>query len=107
MAFAVVLTDDAERDLEDIYRHIAMHDSGVNAERVLRGLERTVASLAKLPMWGNVPKELDRIGVREFREAHFKPFRLIYRVEKRKVVVHCILDGRRDMQSLLQRRLLR
>jgi plasmid stabilization system protein ParE len=30
MTYEVVLTKDAERDLEDIYRYIAEHDSPVN-----------------------------------------------------------------------------
>ena len=36
----------------------------------------------------------------------FKPYRLIYRVSEQDVVVFVIADGRRDMQSLLTRRLL-
>ena len=35
MAFQVVLTNDAERDLEDIVISIAKHDSPHSAERVL------------------------------------------------------------------------
>jgi hypothetical protein len=31
----------------------------------------------------------------------------VYRVADDTVVVYCVLDGRRDMQSLLLRRLLR
>jgi len=36
----------------------------------------------------------------------FKPYCLIYRVMGRDVVVFVIVDGRRDMQVLLERRLL-
>jgi toxin ParE1/3/4 len=36
----------------------------------------------------------------------FKPYRLIYRVIGRDVVVFVIADGRQGMQSLLRRRLL-
>jgi len=43
----------------------------------------------------------------EFREAHYKPYRVIYRIVDTQVIVYCVVDGRRDMQSFLQRRLLR
>jgi toxin ParE1/3/4 len=66
-----------------------------------------LSRLDEFPERGNVPKELVEIGVREFREAHHKPYRLIYRVTEDKVIVYCVLDGWRDMQSLLRRRLLR
>lgn len=36
----------------------------------------------------------------------FKPYRLVYRVAGERVYVYLIADGRRDMQSLLARRLL-
>ena len=52
------------------------------------------------------PKELLALGVREYREVFFKPYRIIYRVQDETVYVLLIADGRRDMQSLLQRRLL-
>jgi toxin ParE1/3/4 len=43
--------------------------------------------------------------MREYREIFFKPYRIIYRVLEHNVDVLLIADGRRDMQSLLQRRL--
>jgi toxin ParE1/3/4 len=38
--------------------------------------------------------------------VHFKPYRIVYRVYERKVVVFLIADGRRDMQALLTSRVL-
>jgi toxin ParE1/3/4 len=74
---------------------------------VLAGLERACFGLAEFPDRGNIPKELIVLGIREYREVHFKPYRIIYRVGRRRVVIYCVLDGRRDMLSLLQLRLLR
>jgi toxin ParE1/3/4 len=47
------------------------------------------------------------VGIAEYREVHYKPYRIIYRIHARTVIVYCVLDGRRDMQTLLQHRLLR
>ena len=49
---------------------------------------------------------LSALGIREFREILFKPYRNIYRVERRTVYIYLIADGRRDMQTLLSRRML-
>jgi len=106
MAFEVLLAEDAERDIEDIYRYIAAHNDVVNADRVLRAMEEICASLAAFPERGNIPKELQAIGMSEFREAHYKPYRVIYRIVDTQVIVYCVVDGRRDMQSFLKRRLL-
>jgi len=107
MRFAVLLSAAAERDLEDIYRYIAENDSAANAERALAGIEAACSRLVTFPNRGNIPKELSLLGITEYREVHFKPYRVIYRMMQKTVVVYCVLDGRRDMPSLLQRRLLR
>jgi len=106
MPFDVVLTEGAARDLERIYDYIAVHDSPEKAEATLARIERVVASLSTLPERGTHPKELTTLGIREYRETFFKPYRVIYRVVGRVVVVFVIADGRRDMQSLLATRLL-
>jgi len=54
-----------------------------------------------------VPPELERVGVFEFREVHFKPYRILDEVVGARVYVHAILDRRRDLQDLLARRVLR
>lgn len=104
--FEVLLLDSAERDLEDIHSYIGECDSLVNADHVLDRLMEAVESLADFPDRGSVPKELAGLGIKEFRQVLFKPYRLVYRIVERKVVVYLIADGRRDMQSLLSRRLL-
>jgi toxin ParE1/3/4 len=73
---------------------------------VAERLQKAFGSLSENPHRGAYPKELLSIGVREYREIFFKPYRIIYRVIDNKVYVLFIADGRRDMQTLLQRRLL-
>ncbi len=107
MPFEVLLSEEAERDIEDIYGYIAGYDGVAKADRVLSNLERTCRKLAGFPLRGNIPKELRTVGIAEYREVHYKPYRIIYRVRARTVIVYCVLDGRRDMQTLLQHRLLR
>jgi toxin ParE1/3/4 len=105
--YRVKLTADAEDDLVDIYRYIARHDSIRAADKVLDGLETSCEALRALPERGHVPPELAAVSVTGYREVRFKPYRIIYEVAGRNVLVHCIFDGRRDLRSLLERRLLR
>ena len=106
MRYEVLITQGAERDLEEIYDHIAEFDSPEKADYVLNRLLEAAERLATFPDRGPHPKELQALGIREFRQTFFKPYRLIYRVTGRQVFVYLIADGRRDMQSLLARRLL-
>ncbi len=106
MRFEVLLTADAERDLEELYDYIAEHDSQAAAEHVLDRLLAAAESLAVEPQRGTVPKELRELGLQEFRQVFFKPYRVIYRVMERQVAVLLIADGRRELSVLLTRRLL-
>ena len=106
MPFRVLLTNDAARDLEELYDYIAVHDAPRKADYVLDQIEKAFSKLSEFPERGAYPKELLTLGIREYREIFFKPYRIIYRVMEKNVYVLLIVDGRRDMQSLLQRRLL-
>jgi len=106
MSFAVFLTKDAARDLEELYDYIAVHDAPGKAYHVLDQIEKAFSKLSEFPDRGACPKELSSIGIREYREVFFKPYRIIYRIVDKNVFVLLIADGRWDMQLLLQRRLL-
>ncbi len=104
--YEVLLTNGAEQDLEAIYDYIAEFDSEANANYVLDALMEIVESLSNFPARGPYPKELIGLGIQEYRQAFFKPYRVIYRVIGQKVYIVLLADGRRDMQALLSRRLL-
>lgn len=106
MPYRVLLTQGAANDLEELDNWIATHDSPERADYVLDRISEAFQELTELPERGTHPKELSALGIREFREVFFKPYRIIYRVERRTVYVYLIADGRRDMQTLLSRRLL-
>jgi toxin ParE1/3/4 len=106
MSYQVLLTKDAERDLEDIYFYMAEHDSQASADHVLERLIQATDALRTSPDRGSYVNELRSLGISEYRQVFFKPYRLIYRVHAKQVVVYVVADGRRDMGSLLARRLL-
>ena len=105
--YRIRIIEDAEHDLIDIYHYVALNDSSENAAHILEQLESLCLRLAELPLRRHIPPELDRIGVAAYREVHFKPYRIIYEVIGQDVFIHSVLDGRRDIVSLLERRLLR
>jgi toxin ParE1/3/4 len=107
VSYQVLLVVEAEEDILDIYKYILRADGRGRADHVLQKLQEICQRLAQMPYRGHNPPELERIGVYGYREIHFKPYRIIYQIAGRKVFVHCVLDGRRAMQEILERRLLR
>ena len=94
--YEILLTQGAEQDLESIHDYIAEFDCVANANYVLDRLMEAVEALVKYPEKGSDPEELVALGIKEYRQTTFKPYRVIY----------LVVDGCRDMQSLLACRLL-
>jgi toxin ParE1/3/4 len=105
--YRVELTRAAEQDLTEIVEYIAANDLPERAVHMLEGIEARIDGLATEPKRGSYPNELLALGVREFREVFFKPYRIIYRgfEQDSSVRVLLIADGRRSLQRLLERRL--
>ena len=107
--YAVELTAGAEQDQDAIVAFVATNDSPGRASALLDRLLATAETLASAPERGSVPRELQALGIRAYRQTTFKPYRVIYTVQDHPhpaVFIVVIADGRRDMASLLQRRLL-
>lgn len=107
MKYTVQILAEAEEDLFQIYQYVASHDSPGKAENLYQELKKTILSLDCQPTRGHVPPELERLDVREFLEIHYKPYRIIYQIIELDVFVHCVFDGRRQLDDLLRERLLR
>jgi toxin ParE1/3/4 len=107
MKYRVHVVRDAEEDMLDIWKYVVLSGSPGNAEELLDEFERAITSLENMPERGHIPPELRRVNVHAYREIHVKVYRIIYQITGADIFVHCILDGRRDIQDLLQERLLR
>ena len=107
MTYRVIVLPEAKEDLIDIYIYIARHDSILNAETLHIKLEDKCASLKENLERGHEVPELKRVFVESFREIHFKPYRIIFQIVSETVYIHAVVDGRRELQWFLERRMLR
>ncbi|OAI10350.1 addiction module toxin RelE [Methylomonas koyamae] len=106
MSVPVRLTELALADLLTINDYFLLEVSDKVAAKIIDMLEAAVNSFADLTERGTVPKELLALGIRQYRQLIVKPYRIIYQRMPDQVVIHAILDGRRDMQTLLTQRLI-
>jgi toxin ParE1/3/4 len=107
MSYKVNFVSDAEEDLFEIYKFVYLNDSEEEAEKLYKKLCEKCLLLKEFPERGHLPPELNLLEIDGFLEIHYKPYRIIYRIIKNEIFIHCIIDGRRDLQKLLQERLLR
>jgi toxin ParE1/3/4 len=106
MSYDIQFTEHTISDLEDIYDYIYLNDVLGKADYVIDKIESAINELSEFPNRGTYPRELIEVGIKEFREVFFKPYRIIYRITGNSVYIMLITDGRRDMQTLLHKRLI-
>lgn len=99
-------TETARRDLNAIVNYIA-EDSVEDALVVLERLREQAESLKVAVGRGRVVPELNVLDVYQYREVIERPWRIVYRIEADQVLVMAVLDGRRELRSLLLERLVR
>ena len=94
-------------DILEIYDFVVEFDSEANADRLIAKIRASIDTLSNFPERGSAPRDLIDIGIRDYRQIFFKPYRIIYLVNEKFVTINAVLDGRRNLQTLLSRRLLR
>lgn len=102
--YPVLWTHTAQQDLIEIVEYIAQ-DSIADALSILQKLETRAALLITLPNRGRIVPELLHTGISQYRELVSAPWRIIYRVENKQVMIMAVLDSRRDLQTVLLNRL--
>jgi toxin ParE1/3/4 len=101
---SVVLAVAAVEDFASIVDHYLEH-VGVDVAIALdRKLTEAIASLSRFPDRGRPVPELRSRGLGVYREVITGPYRIMYRSMGRAVWVVAIVDGRRDLDELLQER---
>jgi plasmid stabilization system protein ParE len=104
--FEVLWAAAAENDLLGIVDFIADKDPGT-AVHVLNRIKTGTARLEESPRRGRVVPELLKQGISRYREIVIKPWRVIYRIEAKRVYVASVIDGRRNVEDVLLSRLLK
>lgn len=96
----------AADDLREIVDHLRI-DSLEAARSFVERVDSATKRLGTHPRIGRVVPELQRQNITRYREVILSPWRLFYRIEPDTIYVVSLLDGRRDVEEVLLRRLLR
>jgi toxin ParE1/3/4 len=107
MKYSVKFIRSAEDDLFEIYKYIYVNDIPSAADKIYKGIMDKCKTLESFPMRGHIPPELAAVNMKDYLEVHFKPFRIVYQVGKGEVFIHSILDGRREIKTILEERVSR
>lgn len=107
MTCRVVILRQAEQDLRELRGYLL---KGFGRDVWLSSyadIKAAIANLADFPHSGAVPEALEQLQLGQYRQIISGSNRIIYEVRGQTVYVHLVVDCRRDMKSVLMRRLFR
>ncbi|OZA27919.1 MAG: plasmid stabilization protein [Hydrogenophilales bacterium 17-64-11] len=109
MNFQIVFLKPAEHDLRELKGYMVKNfgkDTWQGQASYIK-IKDAVKSIGTFPLGGNVPEELERLNLTQYRQVIAGMNRIIYEVRQEIVYIHIVCDTRKDMKSHLTRRLVR
>ena len=103
----LLILDEAQEDTKDLRRYILKSFGAGTWKQTSAELTVTFGNIRQFPQSGYVPTELADFGGLHFREALSGQNRIIYELRDDTIYIHVVTDARRDLRTLLQKRLLR
>ena len=104
--WVIVYGDGAKGDILGIADFIS-RDIANNSEKALGRIENRIGTLTTLPERGRVVPELLWHGIPDIREIFEKPWRIMYQLKVKEVLIVAVYDGRRHLNDVLMERFLR
>lgn len=102
----VIVSRFAEDDLDEIVEYYFPLSQNY-VEKVILEFEENVMSLKEFPKSGRIVPELEKQGILQYRELIQGYYRIIYEISDDKVIVHTIIDGRRNFEDIIISKLSR
>lgn len=104
--YTVFWTNAAKEDLIDIIEYISS-DSIDNAYKIYSKIKINAVKLEKFPYRGRFVPELKYHNIENYHEIILSPWRIIYRIEDNKVYILAVFDGRRNIEDILLKRIIK
>ena len=106
MSFKVVILKSARHDLNELRNYIVNKFSHETWLITSDKLKSSLKTLELSPFSGCVPEEIEMLNLGPFRQIISDMNRIIYETRQDVVFVHAIVDTRRNLTSLLTKRLM-
>lgn len=107
MTFQSQFTNDAKADITELKEYVVQHSSK-QVWKTASDEIRHAVSILEDPDAGIVCQDLAALGITTYRQMLTGQNRIIYEVDVagNRIFIHIVCDQRRDLQTLLMRRLL-
>ncbi|MGP1439002.1 MAG: type II toxin-antitoxin system RelE/ParE family toxin [Treponema sp.] len=102
----VIVSKFAENDLNDIVEYyFSLSENYVS--KIVDEFEANITFLKNYPKAGRIIPELEKQGILQYRELIQGHYRIVYEILEDVVIIHTIIDGRRNFEDIIISKLSR
>ncbi len=102
----VLVSEFAKDDLREIVSYYQSLNQKY-VEKVISDFQENIFSLKDFPRSGRIVPDLEKQGIENYRELIQGNYRIIYEINNDIVIVHTIIDGRRNFEDIIISKLTR
>jgi toxin ParE1/3/4 len=106
MTVKAVLLQSAESDLKDLRSYVIKNFGKDSWLTSFGKIKESIALIQSFPEGGRIPDELANLHLAQYRQVISGMNRIIYEVRSEVAYIHVICDVRKDLRSLLMKRIL-
>ncbi|MBE6339264.1 MAG: type II toxin-antitoxin system RelE/ParE family toxin [Bacteroidales bacterium] len=103
---SVIISHFAEVDLIDIIEYYKSL-SYTYVQKTIEDFECNIKGLKQYPCKGRIVPELQKQGIEKYRELIQGNYRIVYEISGNTIIIHTILDSRRDFESIIVAKLIK
>lgn len=104
--YEVIWTKNAKYDLESIIEYVKI-DSVNTAKKIFLEIKKECDNLYYFPKRKRVVPELQQIGILKYREIIHKRWRILFKIDDKKVYILLVVDSSRNLEDILFQRLMK
>jgi len=104
--FKVIVPPSVKKDLREIVEYYYEVNKSYS-QKLFNSLVERISELETFPEKGRIVPELRDHNIETYKELIEDPYRIIYRIMKDEVLLVSVMDGRRNVEEVLIKKLQR
>jgi toxin ParE1/3/4 len=102
----ILWSEDASNDFIEIVTYTKNKFGIKIAKEASDRILSTIEKVLTFPNHGKTVNELNKIGIKQIKELQQSPWRIFYRIDNEIIYIISIIDGRRNIEELLYKKVI-
>ncbi|MCL1814702.1 MAG: type II toxin-antitoxin system RelE/ParE family toxin [Treponema sp.] len=106
MKHKIIWSKDAGDELAEIISYIKYNTGKMTAEKIYIKIIKEVDKISENPEGRRIAPLLREFGINNIHQINISPWMVFYKVENKKMEIISIIDGRRNLEEILYKKII-